>query len=339
MDDEFIEKNILRINNCIKEMYQNQQMVVNALQEQNNIINNLQVQIFEKLNNLKYELLDPRNKIELKKYFPQIESQEVLIDKIVNEGYSLARYGDGEFSIMENIARQKFQHLDETLAKRLKEVIIGEQKKLLIGIADNYGNLEKYTEQAAMGIRIYMTEDTRKIHRKYLKEDRIYYDAYVSRPYILYKDKAGAKVRFENLKRIWEKRDVIIIEGAQTRLGVGNDLFDNVKTIRRILAPATSSFDRYDEFISSALKNANEKVLFLLSLGPCAAVAASDLTKNGYQAIDIGHVDLEYEWYLCGKEERTAVKNKYNNEIPGGDIVEENEIPKEYFEQIIANYS
>ena len=34
-----------------------------------------------------------------------------------------------------------------------------------------------------------------------------------------------------------------------------------------------------------------------------------------YQAVDIGHIDLEYEWFLKGKGFRTLVKGKYNNEI------------------------
>mgnify|MGYP002508750043 CR=1 FL=1 len=42
------------------------------------------------------------------------------------------------------------------------------------------------------------------------------------------------KKRFENLKRIWDKREVLIVEGSQTRLGVGNDLFANAAGIRRM---------------------------------------------------------------------------------------------------------
>lgn len=31
------------------------------------------------------------------------------------------------------------------------------------------------------------------------------------------------------MKAIWKDRDVVFIEGEKSRLGVGNDLFDNVK--------------------------------------------------------------------------------------------------------------
>lgn len=128
-------------------------------------------------------------------------------------------------------------------------------------------------------------------------------------------------------------RKVIFVEGNQSRLGVENDLFDNAASIRRIEAPATSSFDRYDEILNAALNYAEKDTLFLVALGPTAEVLVYDLFKNGYQAVDIGHVDLEYEWYLNGSGGRCEVKTKYNNEMIGGNIVAE--ICDKKFEQEI----
>ena len=36
------------------------------------------------------------------------------------------------------------------------------------------------------------------------------------------------------------------------------------------------------------------------------------------QGIDIGHLDLEYEWYQIGAGGPANVPYKYNNEFPGG---------------------
>ena len=49
-------------------------------------------------------------------------------------------------------------------------------------------------------------------------------------------------------------------------------------------------------------------------------------------------MDLEYEWFLAGKGERVPVKYKYNNEIDGGEVVEEYQLPLEYTQQIIARF-
>ena len=71
------------------------------------------------------------------------------------------------------------------------------------------------------------------------------------------------------------------------------------------------------------MKYVEEGIIFLIALGPAAGVLVYDLYKAGYQAIDIGHMDLEYEWYLSGTGCRSVVKNKYNNELLGGDQVED----------------
>ena len=63
--------------------------------------------------------------------------------------------------------------------------------------------------------------------------------------------------------------------------------------------------------------------MFLIALGPTATILAYDLYKLGYQALDIGHVDLEYEWMKLGTEEQVNLFNKFVNELPGGDIVDD----------------
>ena len=78
--------------------------------------------------------------------------------------------------------------------------------------------------------------------------------------------------------------------------------------------------------------------LFLVALGPTATVLAYDLTKHGAQAIDIGHLDIEYEWFRARKGIRVPVKYKPFQESPietAEDII----MPKEYYEQIICNLS
>ncbi len=272
-------------------------------------------------------------------YYPKFYSFNETIDEIVNGGKSLARYGDGEFDLMNGRQRYAFQKMDIKLAERLMEVIQSEDDKCLIAIPDNYGDLSLYNEQGRDAIRIYMTEDVRKFHRQFLDLKRTYHNTYISRPYVMWADNNtdAPKQRFENLKRIWQDRDVIFVEGSKTRLGVGNDLFNNARSIRRIEAPATSSFSRYNEILSASLKYAKPQTLFMIALGPTAGVLAYDLCKAGYQALDIGHLDMEYEWFLQGKGCRVAVPTKYNNEMDGGNQVE-NVADPVFLSQILCSY-
>ncbi len=285
------------------------------------------------VDNIRYELQD--EKAGEDKYVIQFYDYEETLRGIC-AGKSLARFGDGEFALMAGYERQKFQHYDAELAKRLGEVIQTDEEGLMIAVADNYGSLEKYNEDGKMGIRMYMTREVRLQHREWLNLERIYHNAYISRPYASLADNGtdAPKRRFQELQKIWEGRDVIFVEGALTRLGVRNDLFANAKRIRRIEAPATSSFDRYDDILRAALKYGDEDVLFLVALGPTACVLVYDLYKAGCQAVDIGHLDLEYEWYRNGTGGHSEVRFKYNNEMREGDQVED-VADADYLAQII----
>lgn len=299
------------------------------LEKQRKLIN-------QSVNNVKYELADDRCDKE-NMYYPKFYKEEETLRLIIDEKKSMARFGDGEFALMSREERQKFQHLDDRLSERLIEIIRSDEEGMLIAIADNYGSLDKFNSNGKQGIRTYMTEEVRKQHKQFLDLNRTYHNAYISRPYVLYADNHtdAPRKRFDSLKQIWDKRNVIFVEGLLTRLGVGNDLFDNAAQIRRIEVPATNSYDKYDEIIQAALKYAEPDSLFLIAMGPAAGVLAYDLQHAGYQALDIGHVDLEYEWFLRGTGERCEVKNKYNNEYQGGDNVEDIQ-DEEYFKQIIC---
>lgn len=275
-------------------------------------------------------------------FLPRFRSDEETIRLITEEGRSLGRFGDGEFAIAFDIPRQKFQRTDPRLRDRIRQVLTQtDNPALLIGIANHYGGLERFNAQAAWGIRRYLTDETRRQHMSLLSPDRVYSDAYITRVYVLYRDvfTDAPRKRFEALKRIWEGKRIIIVEGAQTRLGVGNDLFGGAARIRRILAPATDSFDRYEDILVRCEECREMADLFLLAIGPSSGVLAYDLSRQGIQAVDVGHIDMEYEWLLAGKGVRVEVPNKYNNEVAEGDKVYNADLPEEYYEEIIVDFS
>lgn len=303
------------------------------------LINDNQKELSAYQRNLCFELNDPRKR-ETDTWYPQIEPAKNAIKEILNNGKSLARFGDGEFAAIEGRIRHRFQNeSDEDLKQRLLEVLQSQEENLLIGIADNYGSLEKYTEQAKREIRCYLSPGVRKEHLNLLNQEKIYYDAYVTRPYVMYADnqtEAPAK-RFKELKKIWENRDCVFVEGCYTGLGVVNDLFDNAQHIHRILGPAENAFSKYQQILKCCLEQKRDS-LFLIALGPSATVLAYDLCRAGYQAVDIGHIDLEYEWFLKGEGRRTPIDGKYNNEL--GQEQQLTPIEDEnYCQQIIADFS
>ncbi len=323
---------------------------VYQLEEENKVLIRGQKQLLEwaELNqqdnvhfqdNAAYELRDALGRPQ-EGYFPRILDGDAAIEEIVWHRKSLARFGDGEFAAIAGRIRHRFQtELDGELQRRLGEALRADNPDLLIGIADNYGSLEKYTEQTRREIRRYLTPKVRKEHLKLLDPRRAYYDAYVTRPYVIYQDNQteAPRKRFLRLKQIWEGRDCIFVEGVMTGLGVGNDLFDNAGGIRRILGPAENAFSKYQEILGACLQQEKD-ALFLLALGPAATILACDLCKAGYQAVDIGHIDLEYEWFLRGAGCRVPVQGKYNNEMGEEQQVSPIE-DSVYASQVIADFS
>ena len=39
--------------------------------------------------------------------------------------------------------------------------------------------------------------------------------------------------------------------------------------------------------------------------------------------MDLGHIDIEYDWFLMKAEKKVPIKNKYVNEAPKGRIITE----------------
>lgn len=242
---------------------------------------------------------------------PKVLSIDETIDLIINEHYSASRNGDGELNLMMG-ERIDFQHADSRMSKLLKEALNARMDKYISCLPDIFVDYSCFHDRAQSYFNNYLRKK-RYFYYHYAKAP-IYGDAFISRFYIDYKDKSRSAYQMAKLKKIWGNQDVILVEGKDSRLGVNNDLFAGVKSLKRILGPALNAFDKYDCLISIVTNNATKDSLILLALGPTATVMAYELAKLGYWAVDIGHIDIEYEWFLMGATEKCAIPGKYTNE-------------------------
>lgn len=258
-----------------------------------------------------------------------------VLDMLINGPYSMARFGDGEFMLMLKTGYANFQHSNDKLAERLKQVLCSKNKNLLIGLPDVFGDLSGRNEDAQKYWRR-LLYTVRPMLYPYFDFSKKYIDSCITRPYMTASDrkKKTAQEHFRRFKKIWQGKDVVIVEGDKTRMGVGNDLFDEAASVKRILCPAENAFDKYDDILALCQKQ-SKKALFLIALGPTATVLAYDLTVAGYRALDVGHLDIEYEWFKAQATHKIKVSGKYVNEAVGGNEVldcrDEN-----YLQQIIG---
>ncbi|MEH6954679.1 SP_1767 family glycosyltransferase [Neobacillus drentensis] len=250
---------------------------------------------------------------------PIVKSTEETLNKIINEKCSVSRYGDGEFKIMLK-GEQFFQEFNDDLRLRLIEILSSKSNNHIVCLPDVFSYLDRFTDRAKNYWDKFLSQNRSKIYRN-LDKKRVYYDAMVTRLYMDYKDKSKADERFLKFKMIWDDRDIILVEGELSRLGAGNNLFSNAKSLKRILCPAENAFAKYSEILKE-IKKYDRSKLILLALGPTATVLAFDLSKMGYQAVDIGNIDIEYEWFLKRTVVKIPIKNKYTGEARNGRIVE-----------------
>ncbi|MCM1035932.1 MAG: GT-D fold domain-containing glycosyltransferase [Bacteroides sp.] len=262
----------------------------------------------------------------------RVMSFDETIDYAVGTRCSISRYGDGElnfalasFSLKHFNPTSNFQDTDNTLCKRLAEILRNkdlEQSNLLvcvIGYPFSTGCKSILKPSKAFWYNV----GSFFAHYIDILFDtaRVYGEAAITRFYITQKNKADAPRRFARLKQLWQDDDLLIVEGEQSRLGVGNDVFDNARSIRRILCPATDAWSRYEDILDAVRRHVGKHDTVILALGQTATVMAYDLAREGHRALDLGHIDIEYEWMRMGATEKVPVPGKFTNEARGGNQV------------------
>lgn len=241
------------------------------------------------------------------------DSQET-VKHILKKKCSVSRFGDGEFNVIVG-QHSPFQNADKNLGNRLFYILNHPLPNHIVCIPATLESLSGRSDITRKFMLAYLYGHARKVRN--LLQMKHYYDALFTRFYMDYADKEPATNRIKAIKEIWENRNLCIIEGEGSRLGIGNDLFANANDIQRIICPAVNAYQRYEQILQAALQQPKER-LILIALGMTATVLAYDLAKEGYQAIDIGHIDIEYEWYKRGCSKKIAVPGKYTNEACDG---------------------
>lgn len=267
----------------------------------------------------------------------KIMTDEQTISYIQKHRCSISRFGDGEFAIMLQRGGPEFQQASKEMAAAMEQVFENHSSELLICLPHAFNSTKGFEDFARSfwdgWVRDNLMDVSRAI-RKRIGYDYRFGDAYISRPYTAYKSKKRAAKLFTRLKTLWYDRDILIVEGEKTRLGIGNDLFAGVRSIKRILGPAENAFSSYSRILNTVVTHWNGE-LVILALGPTATILASDLSLRDIQALDLGHVDIQYEWFLADSKAFKPIPGKYTNEAVGGRTADACEDP-EYLSQIIA---
>lgn len=253
----------------------------------------------------------------VKNYVEQlnIQSVEETMHQIISNKMSLCRFGDGEFKWLFGINFDSFENTSDTLSENLGNILKNASKKnVLIGLPDAFRGMNDFKTKSRHFWQYFIV----KYHKNlsyYLSKNVVYYNANISRFYMDYKDLEIIKKRFNLIKKLWNKRKILLVEGQKSKNGIGNDLFDNAESIRRIICPSKNAFESYDKIKKAIIENVDDDEIVLLSLGPTATLLAYDLATAQRQVVDFGQIDVEYEWFKKRATSKVALTGKFVNEV------------------------
>jgi len=255
------------------------------------------------------------------------------LDYLLEKGASVVRFGDGEMDLVAGRSIV-YQDFDPELSARLREIMSMESdERLMICLPDVFTGLERYSIDAQNFWKVhlyYHLSDYQEICRA-----PWYGSTFISRPYIDLEDKTPSAGYFAKLKQLWQDKDLLIVEGLTSRSGVGNDLFDGARSIKRIICPSRNAYSKL-EAIKQAVREQADNRLILTMLGPTAKVLVYDLVQEGYRALDIGHIDSEYEWFQMGARHKVKLSHKHTAEHNFDQDIEFRD-DQAYDSQIVAN--
>lgn len=278
-------------------------------------------------------------KICIKKQKFKVLNKSKTLEMLQNKKYSFARFGDGEISILIGGRGPAFQRSNSELREKLWSVL--SNNNILIGWPSRLAE-ERNVNEFWLKFRIknfLQLLILSKIFNRF-----VFGNAQITRPYINNFNKYDKKEfdrYFNTIKNLFFNEDILIVEGEKTRFGVGNDLLNQARSIRRILVPAVDANKKYAEIFNSIKSTFGHKYLYIIACGPVAKVLVSEIANNGELAWDLGHLDVEYEWFMRNAEGKISIPGKYVNEAKEK-FSELNDIyndDKNYQSQIICKVS
>lgn len=225
----------------------------------------------------------------------QVHTIDETIDVLLNTEKSMVRFGDGEIVMIKDVDLM-LQKASPEIAEGLAGILAYPHDDLIVTIPNIFETLSDHHRESRQFWRDHLLF-CRKTYERYCNPDRVYYSTFVSRCYYYAADRSGCGTQFAKIRKIWENRDVVVVEGEKTHNGVGNDLLDTARSVERIICPPSNAYGAIPAILDACTAYDKDR-LFLLSVGVAAKFLAADLFGRGYRVLDIGNLDMEYEWFV-----------------------------------------
>jgi hypothetical protein len=201
--------------------------------------------------------------------YPKVHDEWTTLKKL-QQGFSIARFGDGELKMMTGNEYIR-EPANRKMARELNEVIANPHKRCLVGIWPYTKESPKYASMLRH----------RERFKQVLSPDVEYYSSLISRP-----DSAPwirTREYALEFRKLWAgKRVAILCEPTSGALRA----LTGAAMIGHVECPRTRAYADIDWFHKQLLRNGPD--IAILACGPTATCLANRLSKHGIQAIDFG---------------------------------------------------
>ncbi|MBP3476263.1 MAG: DUF1792 domain-containing protein [Lachnospiraceae bacterium] len=225
----------------------------------------------------------------------KVHTIDETIDELLHTEKSMVRFGDGEIVMIKGVDLM-LQKAAPEIADGLAQILAYNEDDLMVTIPGIFDTLSDHRPASRQFWRDHLLF-CRKTYEKYCNPNRIYGTTFVSRCYYYPSDRTPCAGWFAKIKKIWENKNIVVVEGTKTHNGVGTDLLNSAASIERIICPPKDAYSALPEIIKACEQYGKDR-LFLLSVGVAAKFLAVELFQKGYRVLDIGNLDLEYEWFV-----------------------------------------
>lgn len=224
---------------------------------------------------------------------------EGFVFEALKAGFSLTRFGDGEFKILRGgHGITNLQEYNKALEQKLLKTFSDPLPKLLIGVPNPLG-----TRPYVAGFYRHFTGF---ISDQPARTKSIFVSSFFTRPSLVNLD---TEMYFKRAKAVWKDRDVVLINFNSNLPDhfLFRDSFCTFIEISR-----RDCFCDYGEIMASCNKLCGQGKMFLISAGPTANCLVYDLCEKGEHAIDIGQLAFEHSLFIGQpKPERWTAQNTY----------------------------
>lgn len=237
---------------------------------------------------------------------PNIKTSEETIQELLNSNKSLARFGDAEIAII-NGEGMFYQKYDKKLAMRMQEIIANEQENLCVGINNifapfqNVIGLLRDTNHMEKNCYMYSVPKCRRDYDKYINYSMQYYSTE-------YFSKQHCGRDFEIWRHYFKGKKLVLVGCKEAADNLKFNVYDTAQELHYEFVPNRDCFSVYDETLSR-LKCYDKSFIHILMCGATACVLASDLCKEGFKALDLGHFAKHYDWYKRGIDVAATAEN------------------------------